>query len=128
MYMRVCVSLTPPKHISAQTCILYSSFYFSPTLKKQRRARVSFILLGIALHLDKCNTAGRMHRWINFRRYNAAMGQTRREGAEMLDGGVLCARSKKRELPELRKLKIRRWFEESALCIGASHPFSGCGA
>lgn len=66
------------KHISAQTCILRSSSSFSPVLKKQRQ-RVSFILLGIALHLDKCNTAGRMHRWINFRRYNAAVGQTRRE-------------------------------------------------
>lgn len=60
-------------------CILCPPFLPLRAAKKQRD-RASFILLGIALHLDKCNTAGRMHRWINFRRYNAAartQGQTR---------------------------------------------------
>lgn len=75
--MRVHVSVTPA-NIFQRKRAFYAPHPFSLMLKKQRQ-RVSFILLGIALHLDKCNTAGRMHRWINFRRYNAAVGQTRRE-------------------------------------------------
>lgn len=129
MYVCMCQRNTT-KHISAQTCILCSSFSFSPMLKKQRQ-RVSFILLGIALHLDKCNTAGRMHRWINFRRYNAAMGQTRRESWNAGRGSFMCAIKKElsatgaEETEEIENSPVvwRMLYRCVAYCVDAAHNF-----
>ncbi|KAL0104530.1 hypothetical protein PUN28_017327 [Cardiocondyla obscurior] len=92
-----------------------ASLPFSSVLKKQRK-RASFILLGIALHLDKCNTAGRMHRWINFRRYNTARGQTPGEmkcrmGSFMRAIKKGCWRPS-RKPRKLRKSKIHRWHSK----------------
>lgn len=58
-----------------QMYVLCSPFFLFHT-KETQRGELHLSCSGIALHLDKCNTAGRMHRWINFRRYNAAQGQT----------------------------------------------------
>lgn len=54
--LKVFVNVTPT-NIFQRMRILWSPS-FSSVLKKQWE-RASFILLGIVLHLDKCNTAGR---------------------------------------------------------------------
>lgn len=81
-------------------CAFYVSPFFSPGIAKKHNEReLHLSCSGIALRLDKCNTAGRMHRWINFRRYNAAHRDKRCRRGEMKRRGVLYARARPKKLP-----------------------------
>lgn len=70
------------------------------------------------LHFDKCNTAGRLHRWINFRRYNTARGQTPRD--EMPDG-EFYARDQKRLLATVEETEEIEEIENSPVALEGCH-------
>lgn len=83
-------------------CITIPSFFFLPYWRKRR---TNFIYLARARIAPRQMqySVGRIHRWINFRRYNAAQGQTPCEIKREMER-VSCAVQPKEKKKEREKL------------------------